>query len=128
MTCLITLLNIGSTTVLNAGVSLGVVSRLTAFWIAIACLIYLRLIGEALRARRWSLGRAGLILNLAALAFLTPICLCGFWPSVVPVTAKMMNWAAVMYVGLMGWAFIYYLIWGRRTYTEPMVLVSRSEE
>ena len=129
ITCLISLLNIGSTAALNAIISLCVASALTSYWITIACLVRKRLVGEPLPPRRWSLGdRAGLYINIGALCFLTPIIFFAFWPTVTPVTPETMNWGVVMYGGVVIWALIYYCFWARHTYTGPVVVVKREME
>ncbi|KAL9018165.1 MAG: hypothetical protein Q9185_004527 [Variospora sp. 1 TL-2023] len=55
ITCLVSLINIGSTTALNAIVALGVVALLSTYYISISCLIWRRLKGAPLPARRWTL-------------------------------------------------------------------------
>lgn len=56
ITCLISLINVGSTAALNAIVSLAIVSLLSSYFITIACLLWRLLKGDPLPPRRWSLG------------------------------------------------------------------------
>ena len=72
VTSLLSLINIGSYVALNAILSLTAVSLLTSYIIVIGCLVLKRLRGQPLPARRWSLGRWGLPINIAALCFLAP--------------------------------------------------------
>ncbi|CAF9924971.1 MAG: hypothetical protein HETSPECPRED_005709 [Heterodermia speciosa] len=125
ITCLVSLINIGSTVALNAIVSLSIVSLLTSYYITIACLIWRRLHGAPLPVRRWSLGRYGLAINVASLLFLTPIYFFAFWPPVTPVQPNSMNWAVVMYAGVIVWALVYYFVWGRDSYVGPVAIVKR---
>lgn len=125
VTCLVSLINIGSTTALNAIVSLGVVALLSSYFITIACLVWRRLRGEPLPPRRWSLGRYGLAINIASLIFLIPIYFFAFWPAVTPVEASSMNWAVLMYSAVVIWSLVYYLIWGRHSYVGPVMVVKR---
>ncbi|KAL8917346.1 MAG: hypothetical protein Q9208_008016 [Pyrenodesmia sp. 3 TL-2023] len=125
VTCLVSLINIGSTTALNAIVSLCIAAGLTSYYIAIGCVVWRRLVGAPLPPRRWSLGRYGLAINIASLCFLTPIGLFAFWPPVTPVAPSTMNWAVVMYGGIIIWSLVYYSVWGRHAYSGPVIVVKR---
>ena len=125
ITCVVSLINIGSTVALNAIVSLNLVSLLTSYYITIACLILRRLKGDPLPPRRWSLGKYGLAINIVSLLFLTPIYFFAFWPPVTPVEPSSMNWAVVMYVGVIIWSLVYYYIWGKYSYVGPVTIVKR---
>jgi choline transport protein len=125
VTALLCCINIGSSTALNAINSLGGVSVVSSYYITIGCLVVKRLKGEPLPPRRWSLGRYGLGINIAALAFLTPIWFFYFWPIALPITAKTMNWAVLMYVSMVLLSIAYYLVKGRHVYTGPVTLTKR---
>lgn len=125
ITCLVSLINIGSTAALNAIVSLGVVALLTCYFIAIGCVAYRRVRGEPLPPRRWSLGKYGLAINIASLVFLTPIWFFAFWPLATPVEPSTMNWAVLMYGAVIVWALVYYAVWGRHSYVGPVTIVKR---
>ena len=125
ITYIVSLINVGSTAALNAIVSLCVVSLLTSYYVTIACLVWRRLKGEPLPARRWSLGRYGLAINIISLLFLTPIYFFAFWPLSTPVEPESMNWAVVMYGGVVIWSLVYYAIWGRHSYVGPVMVVKR---
>ncbi|KAL8924240.1 MAG: hypothetical protein Q9172_002780 [Xanthocarpia lactea] len=125
VTCLVSLINIGSTTALNAMVSLCVAAGLSSYYISIGCVVWKRLVGAPLPPRRWSLGRYGLAINITSLCFLTPIWLFTFWPPVTPVEPSTMNWAVVMYGGIVIWSLVYYSIWGRHAYSGPVTVVKR---
>lgn len=127
ITCLVSLINVGSNTALNAIVSLGVVALLSAYFITIACLVWKRLRGESLPSRRWSLGGYGLAINIVSLLFLTPIYFFAFWPLSTPVTPKSMNWAVVMYGGVVIWSLAYYFSWGKHSYVGPVAVVKRDQ-
>lgn len=125
ITCLVSLINIGSSAALNAIVSLGVVALMSSYYITIACLVWRRLKGAPLPSRRWSLGKYGLATNIASLLFLTPIFFFAFWPLSTPVQPSSMNWAVVMYGGIVIWSLVYYSIWGRHSYIGPVIMVKR---
>jgi choline transport protein len=125
ITALLTCINIGSTTALNAINSLGGVSIIASYYITIGCVAVKRIRGEPLPPCRWSLGKFGLLINLAALAFLTPIWFFYFWPVTTPTTPQNMNWAVVMYIGIIIVAVIYYFAKGRHIYVGPVTLTKR---
>lgn len=127
LTCLVSLLNIGSTAAFNAIISLGAVALLSAYYLSISCLVWRRLKGEPLPLRRWSLGRYGLAINIASLLFLTPIWFFAFWPAVTPVDPTTMNWAVVMYGGVIIWSLVYYAIWARHSYVGPVTIVKQNQ-
>lgn len=125
VTCFVSLINIVSTSALNAIVSLGVVALLSSYYITIACLIWRRLYGDPLPVRRWSLGKHGLAINIASLIFMTPILFFAFWPVATPVEPSSMNWAVVMFFGVIIWSLVYYSIWGKYSYIGPVRVVKR---
>lgn len=125
VTCLVSLINIGSTTALNAILSLGVVALLNSYAITISILVWRRLRGEPLPPRRWSLGRFGLAINIAALVFLTPIYFFAFWPLTVSVVPSTMNWAVLMYGAIVIWSMVYYFVWGKHSYVGPVTIIRR---
>lgn len=127
ISALLSLINIGSSVALNAITSLGAVAVLTSYYLTISCVVYRRLSGPALPARRWSLGNWGLVINVAALAFLTPLIFFITWPLVTPVTATTMNWSSVMLCGTLIIALIYYVVKGRKEYVGPVIHVKREE-
>lgn len=125
VTFTVSLINIGSASALNAIISLVVVSLLSSYYITISCLVWRRLRGEPLPERRWSLGSYGLAFNISSLFFLTPIWFFAFWPAATPVKPDTMNWAVVMYGGMIIWSLVYYAIWARHSYVGPVTIVKR---
>ena len=119
------LINIGSNTALNAIISLVAVSLLSSYIITISCLIWSRLGGRSIPEGKWSLGRCGLAINIASLFFLIPVFFFALWPAVTPVELQTMNWAVVMFGGMIIWSVVYYVIWARYTYTAPINAVDR---
>lgn len=125
MSTLLACISLGSANALNAITALGCVSILTSYVITIGCTILRRIQGPPLPARRWSLGRYGLLINVTAMLFLTPVWVFMFWPLVIPVTTYNMNWSSALFVGLLLLASAYYLIKGRRLYKGPVAFVKR---
>lgn len=127
ITCLLSLINIGSYYAFNAFNSLGTLSILFSYTIVISCLVWRRFSGNPLPARRWSLGKWGLPINIISLCFTTPLLLFYAWPLTYPVTPQNMNWSSTMFGGVLILAAIYYVFKGRKDYAGPVVLVKRDE-
>ena len=91
ITSLLALINIGSTAAFNAIGSLAVSALLATYMISFTCLIIRRLSNEPLPPRSWSLGRAGIFINLGAVAYLFIVWVFVFFPTQTPVTLTTMN-------------------------------------
>jgi len=125
VTSLLSLINIGSTAALTAILALTTVSLLASYIITIGCLVHKRLRRQPLPARRFDLGRWGMPVNIIALCYLAPIFVFAFFPAATPVTARSMNWAIVMFVGILAFAIVYYFAYGHKHYVPPVALVKR---
>lgn len=126
VTALLSCINLGSSVALNAINSLGGVSILASYYISISCMIYRRIKGPELPPRRWSLGKYGLLVNIASLLFLTPVWFFVLWPLATPVTPMNMNWASTMFGGVIIIALSYYFFKARHgQYVGPVVNVKR---
>ncbi|KAG8158296.1 hypothetical protein KVR01_012057 [Diaporthe batatas] len=125
ITVLLSLINLGSTVALQAANSLGGVAFLFSYVITLLCLIWRRIWGAPLPARRWSLGRYGLVINLAALVFLIPTLFFYCWPLAQPVTAINLNWSSVAFALVLLVALVYYFIKARHEYVGPVMRVKR---
>ncbi|KAK3677127.1 hypothetical protein LTR78_003332 [Recurvomyces mirabilis] len=93
--------------------------------ITISCFIWRRFNGPPLPRARWSLGRFGLPINIAALCFLLPLWFFAFWPLATPVTPTNMNWSSAMFGGLLIIAMIYYFVKARHEYQGPVAYIKR---
>ncbi|KAK2871648.1 hypothetical protein FQN49_002971 [Arthroderma sp. PD_2] len=122
VTILLSLINVGSTTALNAITSLTVASLMSAYLISIGCVLLKRIRGEPLPSRRWSLGRWGIVFNTVAMIFLLPMFVFCFFPLVKDVEATTMNWSAVIYVAVILFATVYYFAYGKKYYVPPNAL------
>ncbi|EGD99721.1 GABA permease [Trichophyton tonsurans CBS 112818] len=125
VTILLALINVGSTTALNAITSLTVASLMSAYLISIGCILLKRIRGEALPSRRWSLGIYGGFINAAAMLFLFPLFVFSFFPLTKEVDATTMNWSSLIYVSVILFATVYYFAYGKKTYVPPSSLVRR---
>ncbi len=124
-TTLLALINIGSTAALNAVLSLFVGGTLSSYILCIGCVLIKRIRKEPLPARRWTLGRWGMAINIISLLFLFPIYVITFFPAATPVVPETMNWACVIYSSIVIFATLYYIVHGRKVYVPPVAHVSR---
>jgi amino acid transporter len=115
----ILLLNIGSTEVLGIMLSIFNSALLASYAITIGCILMHRLRGRPLPHARFSLGNWGVLVNVIALIYLLPIWVFSFFPAGPKPTPANMNWACVMVGGVVIFATVYYIIWGRKFYTPP---------
>ncbi|KAK4554102.1 hypothetical protein LTR86_008943 [Recurvomyces mirabilis] len=120
---LLSLIDLGSTVAFEAIVSLQLIALFATYLVSIGTLVYRRLYGPALPKRRWSLGSLGMPINILALLY-------GFFalifiviPSVPGPTLEEMNWAPVIFIGILVFALVYYFAGGHKTYDGPVVLV-----
>ncbi|KAL4739585.1 amino acid/polyamine transporter I [Aspergillus similis] len=127
VTVLLSLINIGSTVALAAIVSLTITSLMSAYILSIGCILLKRFRNEPLPHRRWSLGRFGMAINIAAMAFLLPVFVFAFFPLTSVVDEQTMNWSIVMYIGLITLASVYYIVRGRKHFVAPVALVRRED-
>lgn len=127
ITAILSLINIGSTVAFNAIGSLSVSALLGTYIISFTCLVARRFEGP-LPHRRWSLGSAGLFVNIGAIFFLLVVWVFIFFPISPDVTPETMNWSSVMFCGTMAFAMLYYFLRGRKYYTSPRTLIRRIDE
>jgi choline transport protein len=139
ITALLSLINLGSTVAFNAIISIGVVSLLSSCksrpsilsasqlpakhetdLVSISCILYKRLRNEELLSRRWSVGRFGMAFNLCALGYVFVAYVFAFFPIGTPVTTETMNWASVVYGGVVGVAGLHYFVYARHIYIPPV--------
>ncbi|KAL8754835.1 MAG: hypothetical protein Q9199_004056 [Rusavskia elegans] len=125
VTCLLSLINIGSAVAFNAIVSLGAAALFSTYAISISCILIKRWRDEPLRPRRWSLGKWGAPVNVAAVMFLILFYFFSFWPLFTPTEATTMNWSIAIYGAVVIFAILYYHTHGKFVYDGPVVLVKR---
>lgn len=116
---LLSMINIGSYTALNAILALDLASLIASYTISIGCLTLKRLKGEALPPSKWSLGRWGFAINVGALCWLLPIFIFTMFPSVTPTTAATMNWGCLLFGFMVLFSSVYYFVKGKSEYVSP---------
>lgn len=125
ITCLLALINIGSTVAFNAIISLQLMALMATYSISIGCVLYQRTMGASKRLpiARWSLGKWGVPINTIAFIYSTFIFFWTPWPGANNPTLETFNWSVVMFGAIAIISGIYYLFHGRRHYTGPVALV-----
>ncbi|KAJ0118788.1 hypothetical protein J7T55_013043 [Diaporthe amygdali] len=124
ITALLSLINIGSVVAFNAIGSLAISALLSTYIISFTCLIIRRFQGP-MPHHRWSLGSAGLFINLGATLFLLVVWTFIFFPISPNVTPQTMNWNSVIFGGTTILATLYYVLHGRKHYRSPRHLIKR---
>ena len=119
---IITLIVLGSSVAFQAIISLGVLALAFTYELSIICLIWRRLRGAPLPPYAWSLGRAGLPINIAGSVYGFYLMFFAVIPPEYPVTAANFNWSPVMFAAVMGFAAVYYMLFARKVYQGPVVV------
>ena len=125
-TVALSLINLVSTTALNAILSLQLSAMLATYAVCLACVTTAKLFRPSIVPQpRWSLGRYGLPINILATLYATFACFWTFWPDHAKVHAGNMNWAPVILVAVMIVASGLYFSQARTSYYGPVTLVQR---
>ncbi|KAH8712170.1 amino acid/polyamine transporter I [Phaeosphaeriaceae sp. PMI808] len=123
ITTLLSLIIIGSDIAFNVITSLGQVGLVSSYLIVIGCVFAKRVRGEPLLSAEFSLGRAGIVVNAIAIAFLSIAFIFSFFPSAPNPSPASMNWSSLMFGFILSFSLIYYYVFGRRNYVGPVEYV-----
>ncbi|KAK3045541.1 hypothetical protein LTR09_012884 [Extremus antarcticus] len=119
VTMLLGLINIGSSTAFNAVISLVVASFYSSYFNAIALLTWRKLTGTAPAPGPWTIGTTpSLVVNILTLIYVVIVFIFSFFPLVIPVNLTSMNWAVVLYFGVVFIGIMFYLVRGDN-FVEP---------
>ncbi len=126
VTCLLSLINIGSTIALNNITSLSLSAILASYIISIGLIFWRRLTNRPLLPSKFTLSKpVALVLNAYSLAFLVIVFVFTFFPGSPNPTAAMFNFAIVIFAGVMIFAGIYYVVAARHIYDGPVEYVRK---
>ena len=126
ISCLLSLINIGSSTAFNAIISLNTAALMFTYIISISCVIYRKIwYPQTLPVPRWNLGRFGLIINIFGLAYCIFAMFWSFWPTELPVTPENFNWSVVIFGAVFFLSLVMYIFKGRQVYEGPVVEVKQ---
>ena len=137
--CLLLLINLGSSTVLNDVLSLSIAGYYSTYFACCTLLLWRRCTGT-IRAHslgdddetmvtdasnlRWGAWRMpqvlGIAVNAFACCYLVVIVFFSFWPPNLPVTPQNMNYSVLMTGAVAIFSIVYYLVYGQRKYHGPV--------
>jgi choline transport protein len=126
VSCLLALINIGSTIALNNITSISLVSILSSYIVSIGCIFWRRLTNQPMLPAKFTLSKpVGLVLNGFSLVFLVFVYVFSFFPGVVDPTVAEMNWSILIYGAVIGFALLHYFISARHVYDGPVEYVRK---
>ncbi|KAH7094640.1 amino acid/polyamine transporter I, partial [Paraphoma chrysanthemicola] len=128
ISCLLSLINIGSATVFNAIVSLTVAGFFGSYLTPFTLLLYTRVrYPGRLVPGPWTLGKWGPWVNGVAVVWGIVVFFFSFWPSQIPVTAMNMNWSCVLWGAVVVFAIVFWFVHGKSVYNGPVIETDASE-
>jgi amino acid transporter len=128
ISCLLSLINIGSATVFNAIVSLTVAGFFGSYLTPFCLLLYTRVrYPGKLAPGPWTLGKWGPLVNGIAIGWGVIVFFFSFWPSGVPVSAMSMNWSCVLWSAVMVFAVVFWFVHGKNVYKGPVIETDATE-
>jgi hypothetical protein len=98
-----------------------------SYVIVIGCVAWRRTFGDPLPPSRFSLGRAGIYVNMTAICFLSLQFVFIFFPTAPNPTPPYMNWTCAIFGGTVIIALIWYYIHGKKAYLGPVEYVRKTE-
>ncbi|KAK6419559.1 hypothetical protein LTR81_007381 [Elasticomyces elasticus] len=119
-TLAITCVNFGSAVGFNAIISLVSVSLTCSYVITISCVLWHRFRGGGLPRERFSLGKAGVFINIAALCTMSPIMVLAPFPAEAHVTPATMNWSILIFGVVVVFSTVYYVLVGRKHFVPTL--------
>lgn len=127
ITALLSLIIIGSSIAFNVITAIGQVGLYTSYIITLGAIVARRLSKQRgpLPRSRFDLGRAGLPINLGALAFLVVMFPFLFFPSAPNPAPADMNWSCLVYSVVVVFSMMYYFFKGRHIYQGPVEYVRK---
>jgi hypothetical protein len=126
VSCLLALINIGSTIALDNITSLSLVAILSSYIVSIGCLFWRRVTNRPLLPAKFTFSRGvGIFLNGFSLLFLVFSFIFAFFPGDVNPTVAEMNWACLIYGAVLIFALAHYFIKARHVYDGPVEYVRK---
>jgi amino acid transporter len=128
VSCLLSLINLGSTVAFNALVALSMVALCISYLIPIVFLTLRQLTGKHPKYGPWRLGRWSIPIKLGAMIYLVYIAIFVPFPTSLPVTAITMNYAAPIFLGAVLLALVDWVVRGRKIFEVPTTAVEWESE
>ena len=107
--------------------SISVSGLYSSYLICIGCVAWRRIRGQRLLPSRFSLGKAGLPINLTAMAFQFLQWVFLFFPTAPHPDAPSFNWTVLVFSVAVVWALTYYFVWGKKEYLGPVEYVRKGD-
>lgn len=122
VSALLSIINVGSSTVFNAVVSLTVSGFFGSYILPFSLLLYRRINHpEELPSAPYRLGKWGVHVNAYAIAWSVLVLFFSFWPQNIPVTPANMNWSVLLWGAVNIVAIVFWAVHGRKVYKGPVV-------
>ncbi|OCL02253.1 hypothetical protein AOQ84DRAFT_401335 [Glonium stellatum] len=102
-----------------------VIGLISSYIVAITCMAIRQFSSKPLLPSRFSLGRPGIFINCAALAFLSVADVFLFFSAAPNPTPAVMNWSRLIYAAVVTISLLYYAFKGRHTYEGPIEYVRK---
>lgn len=112
---LLALLNIGSSIAFSVIVALSTLGLYQSYLMSIVCMLWARY-DKRVEPGRWSLGAAGVYINIFAVIYSAYIMIFLCFPSFLPVTSAGMNYALPINAFVQICALIYWFAWGKKNW------------
>lgn len=128
-TVVMSLIYLGSPVAFNAIISLAIVALMATYVISIGCVLWRRTkIPESLPPTKWSLGKWGVLVNGIGLTYAIYSFFWAFWPIYWNPTPEEMNFAIVIFAGVMLLSAVNYFVSAHCKYTGPVARCEGRQE
>jgi amino acid transporter len=117
--CLLSLINLGSSTAFNSILSLNTIALCVSYIPPIALLTLRQLAGKHPKYGPFQLGRWSIPVKLISLIYLVYITIFVSFPAYRPVTSENMNYAAPILLGFFAIAMVDWFVRGRKKFEVP---------
>lgn len=146
--CLLALINLGSSTVINDVLSLSIAGFYATYFVASALLLWCRCTGGIENPTPGSLSAStvdsrsgdfklvwgpwrlpgiwGVVNNIFACLYMIVIWFFSFWPPTDPTTPSTMNYASLVAGSVVLFSIVCYFVWGKKYYTGPIVEIGHN--
>ena len=123
---LLALINIGSSVGFDAFISLIVAGYYSSFILAASVMLHKRLTtpDSELSWGPFRLGRAGPAITVVAIAYSVVVAFFSMWPQTVKPDAESMNYCVLVFAAVLLFSMGFWLVYGRKHYTGPVIEIS----
>ncbi|KAK4502131.1 hypothetical protein PRZ48_005554 [Zasmidium cellare] len=126
--CLLSIINIGSTTAFNALISLPLISLYISYGIPTLFLLIRKLRGRAPEMGPFNMGRWGVLVNALSVMYILYVLSFVALPTILPVTGNNMNYAGPLVLAVAIIAVTDWVVSGRKRFILPEDVAARNRE